>query len=1276
MKIKFKSIIVISIIFLSTLIIVWDFDLRAKSFDNEMNSTSISKSNKRLTNEVFDWGEIEVISEPIAGQNINVEDSWTPKIAIENDKIYVVWVDATDYKGAAGDLDIFFKYFDGSKWSEIQVISEPIQGKNINTKNSVNPDIAVENGKIYIVWRDQNDTNGAGIDREIFYRCNLTGKSWETEQVISEPIIGSDLNKVWSDYPAIAVENDKIYVIWQDKNNTNSAAEDDDIFYRCNITGSDWENIQVISEPVQSKNFNRGVSHSPAIAVENGKIYVTWQDTNNTNGAAIDMDIFFRCNHTGTSWENIQVISEPVPGWNFNIGNSGSPSIAVKNSKIYVVWDDNNNSNNAESDDDIFYRCNLIGSYWEPVQVISEPVQGQNISIGDSIRPEIAVENDKIYVVWYDFSNTSGAGTDGEIFYRCNFTEVSWEDIQVISEPVAGNNFNTGISALPHITVNLGKNHIVWQDSNDTNGSGFDADIFYTYIFSPVVLGLPSVTPTLGNTSTDFNFTVRYFHLNNTAPTKIYVNISGTDYSMLEVDPADTNYLNGKDYYFNIKNLAIGVHSYQYYASDGEFSWSTPVVNKPRVDNTLPNIITEDNLTAFEDVYYKVDYEYEDIDIINVGQTVYWNISTNANWLEFNRITTVLNGTPTNDNVGEYWVNITINDTMDIDFTNFTLTVLNINDPPVIITNDTEIVYEDEHYEIYYNAFDIDTPENNLIWTMDTNAGWLNFEPTTAVLNGTPENDDVGEYWVKISVSDSEYMDYSNFTLKVINVNDPPRIVTVDNITATEDELYETDYDAEDVDNTPNELSWAITSNAGWLAIDSANAIINGTPENDDVGEYWVNVSVSDSEYIDFTNFTLTVINTNDPPRIITEDKTNVTVGELYSVNYEAEDIDPLPITLTWSLKTNTSNWLSLDPITGLLIGIPSENNIGAYWVNISVNDGENGWGNHNFTLRVIKEPIQENNAPELSNSSMTPSQGDTDTVFTFSVHYYDADGDTPVFIQVVIDDAVYNMELKPGGNAANGTYKYSTTLAEGTHNYYFTAFNGLKTVRTDNSTTPYIKKVDVNEGSKKEFIWYWIIWLVIIMIIITLIMTLIINKKRKAAKIPIVKAELLHAAPEHIALPSVTSDLAGASLSPQPTVLEQLPSPIVQVQPSDASTAANEKVPVPSLTPAPVTPQYQLPQATLIKAQKLGLLEERFLISEVDLETYKELKAEIEDSITADITLEEEEVKKKGLEEQSTIGKKQSEPIEEKTKLEAFPSSTTEPSDKSTDQLPKETEQ
>ena len=249
LKIKIKSSIIISMVILSGLIINLNFDLNTIGSENDSNPIR-DVGPKRFGGEDLNWSQIEVISEPILSQNNNINGSLNPKIAVEGDKIYVVWADVTDYNGAGSDMDIFYRFFDGSSWSKIEVISEPVPGKNFNTDISMCPEIAVESGRIYVVWCDGNNTNGAGLDWDIFYRCNLTGSSWEDIQVISEPIVGSNINTVMSFVPKIAIENGKIYVVWCDGNNTNGAGLDWDIFYRCNLTGNNWEDVQVISEPL------------------------------------------------------------------------------------------------------------------------------------------------------------------------------------------------------------------------------------------------------------------------------------------------------------------------------------------------------------------------------------------------------------------------------------------------------------------------------------------------------------------------------------------------------------------------------------------------------------------------------------------------------------------------------------------------------------------------------------------------------------------------------------------------------------------------------------------------------------------------------------------------------------------------------------------------------------------------------------------------------------------------------------------------------------------
>lgn len=1255
MKTKIQLIIVTLLLILS--LTTSNSGLLASTSNQDPTPRSIPTPNEPIAGEDFKWGTIEMISEMVPGTNLNINDSQYARVAAEGDKIYVVWDDWTDIDNNVGpipDSDIFYRHFDGLQWSDIEVISEPIEGANTNIKISREPDIAVDNGKVYVVWHDYNDTNGCGndtTDTDIFYRTNLTGNGWEDVQVISEPVPGQNFDTKHSFYPAIFVENGNVHVVWRSNNETNGAGPDYDIFYRYNLSGSEWSDFQIVSEPTLGLNINKGASSRPDIAVENDNIYVVWEDPYTTDGSGTDYDIQFRCNLSGAGWQGIQVLSEEVPGQNHNTKMSMTPSIAVENGNIYVVWYDENGTDNSGPEFDVYYLCNLTGTHWEELQIISEPVPGQNYCNQQDALPEIVVDNGRIIVVWESENDTNGCGLDWDIVFRTNLTGTGWSDFQVLSEPVVGNDINVEDCWRPEIAIADGKIHVVWQDMNDTYGAGTDWDIAYRGLTFSLILSSPMVTPLTGNSSQVFNFTVEYSQIYNEPPTTMSVNVSSIEYPMLEVDPLDINYQDGKDYYFNLGNFDIGTHPYYFFAADINYTYSTPILRNLVVYNTAPNITTANNETALEDIYYQVGYFYDDIDEGNVGQVLTWNFSTNATWLGFNLTTAILNGTPDNDDVGIYWVNISINDTFDIDYTNFTITVLNVNDAPVITTSDVNIATEDELYEVDYEATDIDSPQSPLIWDMETNASWLGFELLTGLLYGTPLNDDVGEYWVEITVNDTIDFDDTNFILTVLNVNDRPEITTIDVHTTMMDTLYEVDYNATDIDSPLAQQSWTLTTNATWLAIGPSTGILSGTPTISDVGWYNVNITVDDGDGgEDWREFVLTVFLGNLPPQIITDDVTSATVDELYVVDYDATDANTPLDKLVWTLETNaswliieknlgiltgtpklsdigwywvnvtvtddegafdfhnfnlyvylTSNqppeittgalaiaevgkkylndynatddrtpvanlrwylntnatWLSINLYNGELSGTPFINDIGIYWVEVSVFDTEDGWDRQNFTLRVFSEP-QPEDIIKLTNPTFTPPEGTTETEFTFTIHYYHLQTQDPLYVQLIIDGVLNNMTLVPGESPANGTYTVTLKLPEGVHIYYFVASDGTNIVVFEDYPTPYITKVggkDTDDKASQD----WLAWvvIVIIVIIIVIILLFILLKKKQPKEEP-------EKAPPSAEAPAV--------VQPPPQPMPVPPS----IQAPTIAAPPPQPVPVPKLAPptAAVTPQ------------------------------------------------------------------------------------------------------
>ncbi len=194
----------------------------------------------------------------------------------------------------------------------------------------------------------------------------------------------------------------------------------------------------------------------------------------------------------------------------------------------------------------------------------------------------------------------------------------------------------------------------------------------------------------------------------------------------------------------------------------------------------------------------------------------------------------------------------------------------------------------------------------------------------------------------------SDNIDFSSWLTEAPNLFDPV-IETSDMKECEEDADYSVIYEASDRDE--DSLTWSLTTNAVFLSLDPTSGLLQGTPVQQNVGSWWVNVTVSDSERVAYRNFTLAVLNVNDAPVITTTtDLATATEGELYSTRYEATDED-LDV-LSWSLTT-VAKFLTIDFRSGLLEGTPTLEDLGQYQVKIEVSDGvlsDSG----EFTLEVI----------------------------------------------------------------------------------------------------------------------------------------------------------------------------------------------------------------------------------------------------------------------------------------------------------------------------------
>jgi hypothetical protein len=452
-----------------------------------------------------------------------------------------------------------------------------------------------------------------------------------------------------------------------------------------------------------------------------------------------------------------------------------------------------------------------------------------------------------------------------------------------------------------------------------------------------------------------------------------------------------------------------------------------------------------DDHTAVEDQLYNVHY------YVTNATTPSGMFETNATWLEMNGTTGNLSGTPDNSNVGSYRVRLNVTDGFGrSDEHNFTVVVANT--PPDITTTDNTSVDEDEYYAVDYNSSD--DGQGTITWHLATDASWLKVNATTGLLNGTPVNSNVGSWYVNVSVDDGNGgKDFHNFTLEVVNFNDRPNITTTDVKTATEDVKYQVDYKVVDVD-VGDTFTWFLKTNAKWLKINAATGRLNGTPTNDEVGSYYVNVTVKDQDGLsDYHNFTLTVLNANDPPVWKDLPPAEVKINSLQAFTFDvnATDIDKGDKLTYGVIVTPSTTVMSMNKTTGLFsIGPVSK---GIYMVNLSCTDTI---ARINY---VFKLNVSHKNSPPTALLT-GPVAGATVTtakpVLTWSTADKDAD---LVTVDVYFSDTEPVVTARAASakvlSASNAkTYAFTTYLVPG-KKYYWTAvpFDGNDTGTCLNGT-------------------------------------------------------------------------------------------------------------------------------------------------------------------------------------------------------------------------------
>ncbi|MFV1965386.1 MAG: putative Ig domain-containing protein [Pirellulaceae bacterium] len=298
--------------------------------------------------------------------------------------------------------------------------------------------------------------------------------------------------------------------------------------------------------------------------------------------------------------------------------------------------------------------------------------------------------------------------------------------------------------------------------------------------------------------------------------------------------------------------------------------------------------------------------------------------SSLPDWLSFDPQLQRFSGTPRNDDVGRLAVLVTATDLGGLTATDeFEIRVANTNDAPTVANSiSNQQVLEDSLFDFAFaesTFVEVDAGDS-LAYSAALPDGsplpsWLNFATNQRKFSGTPSNDHVGTFTVRVTATDeASATANTDFEVTVVNINDPPSLsAPISDQSATQDAAFDftfavntfSDVDADDSLRFSASLSDG-SSLPTWLSFDRTARRFQGTPGNSDVGITAVRVMATDNagrtvlDYEARTEVSLIVEvqDSGSPPR----SSTTVITVEIDDVN----EFSPMIKDQSFSIDENT----------------------------------------------------------------------------------------------------------------------------------------------------------------------------------------------------------------------------------------------------------------------------------------------------------------------------------------------------------------------------------
>lgn len=360
----------------------------------------------------------------------------------------------------------------------------------------------------------------------------------------------------------------------------------------------------------------------------------------------------------------------------------------------------------------------------------------------------------------------------------------------------------------------------------------------------------------------------------------------------------------------------------------------------------------------------------------------------------------------------------------------FVLTVLGENQPPEV--QSTPALEATVGHSYIYALVASDPDGDELSYSLETAPEGMSISSEGRV-NWTPDITQVGIQDVSVVVSDGLNSLTQSFSVTVADGNAAPSITSSPIGEATIGQPYRYAVAASDPDNDP--LGFGITEGPSGMSISGAG-VLDWIPEDDQIGQFPVTVTVTDGKSTVGQSFILTATKINRPPEITSSPINKAIIGQPYQYTVAASDPDS--DALSFGITEGPSGMTI--SAAGVLDWIPEEGQIGKFPVTVTVTDGKS-----TVSQSFILTSGETNSPPEITSTPVLVAQ--IEQPYTYAVQAVDAD----------TDELTYSLLSSPAGMIVSNSGLITWTPTEpqaGVHNVSVSVSDGLSEVSQSFSVT------------------------------------------------------------------------------------------------------------------------------------------------------------------------------------------------------------------------------